>query len=693
MNFEQLLYKTYSAWMGKLIGIRLGAPVENWTAQEIADTYGKIEQYLVDYGIFAADDDANGPLFFVRSLLENPELDPDIEKLGAAVLDYIAEGHGFFWWGGQGISTEDTAYHNLLKGMPAAQSGKIETNGEMLAEQIGGQIFSDGWGYISAGDPHLAARLAKKMSSVTHDGDGVWGGVFIAVCIALAYHENDCRTIIEQALAFIPEASGYARMVRAVLAAADTGLTQPECRAWIQQEYSYDRYPGVCHILPNSAIMIMAMLYGENDFSRTLTMLCEAGWDTDCTCGNVGSILGVMTGIGNIDPKWTEPINDLILASSFLGAENITTVSHSALMFSGIAARLNQIEIPESYQRILDSPGRLDFFTLPNGTQAYCAEKSRYSEMNLRVHNGALKCIINQGFPGQYGKIFKRSYYRPEDVYDCRYQPSFTPILHPGETITMQISNPRQLDLKLALYVLNRNGNQLQGEWFTPDAQQKVYSLKIAGDPTAVILEYGLIIQYQNRLMHDYFLIHEVFTDGRYAYEIDWRKEVHEDWGLDFGEQPWSEISQCTTLRSRCRIGKDGLILDDDFILFTDTRGQLGRAEITFRLNPKSWMELRFQVRGARRYQALRIEDGQLSVWSARGNQKVKIGSDCKISEIREKSTLIFTVKNDLMIIEINGETAYIGKWNVASKVCGAFGIAAGPAAECVILDCKLEAI
>ena len=68
MEFREYLEKTYASWLGKTIGVRMGAPIENWTYEDIKKTYGHINDYPLDYGIFAADDDTNGPLFFVRSL-------------------------------------------------------------------------------------------------------------------------------------------------------------------------------------------------------------------------------------------------------------------------------------------------------------------------------------------------------------------------------------------------------------------------------------------------------------------------------------------------------------------------------------------------------------------------------------------------------------------------------------------------
>lgn len=65
---EKFIEKIYSGWLAKIIGIRLGAPIEGWTYEKIKNIYGEIDGYLVDYHEFAADDDSNGPLFFIRAL-------------------------------------------------------------------------------------------------------------------------------------------------------------------------------------------------------------------------------------------------------------------------------------------------------------------------------------------------------------------------------------------------------------------------------------------------------------------------------------------------------------------------------------------------------------------------------------------------------------------------------------------------
>ena len=89
---------------------------------------------------------------------------PDLgsEAVGRGWLNYLIENRTILWWGGLGHSTEHTAYLRLKSGIPAPRSGSAELNGPVTSEQIGAQIFIDGWAMASPGDPARAARLARR---------------------------------------------------------------------------------------------------------------------------------------------------------------------------------------------------------------------------------------------------------------------------------------------------------------------------------------------------------------------------------------------------------------------------------------------------------------------------------------------------------------------------------------------------
>lgn len=418
MNYNEYLYKTYSAWLGKNIGIRLGAPVEGFTYEQILDTYGELRGYPVEYNIFAADDDSNGPAIFVTVLADHTPETLTPEAVGEVFLNYIQEYEGFFWWGGVGVSTEHTAYENLKNGIKAPDSGSAAVNGIALAEQIGGQIFSDCWGYVSRNDPQLARELAVKAASVTHDKNGIQGAIFVAVAICLAYTEKDCVTIIEKTLEYLEPELEYSRVVKDILMFY---RNHPDdwrlCLGYIRSAYGYNKYPGVCHIIPNTALMVMAMCYGKNDFSDTLLMLCQCGWDTDCNCGNVGSILGAMVGIEGIEERWISPINDILNLSTAIGCLNIRTISGTSRMFTDLAF---QMERPEKQRRnMLEME-----FQLPYATNGF---------WHRDTDRGA--------------EFYKYTYYRGEDIHDSRYDPSFSPIVYPGDRVKIEFSckNPRRI--------------------------------------------------------------------------------------------------------------------------------------------------------------------------------------------------------------------------------------------------------
>ena len=82
-----------------------------------------------------------------------------------------------------------------------------------MAEQIGSQIFIDGWGMIAPGDPELAADLARRAACVSHDGEAIYGAQVVAALIAGAFVEADIEALIDAATALIPADSITCRMI------------------------------------------------------------------------------------------------------------------------------------------------------------------------------------------------------------------------------------------------------------------------------------------------------------------------------------------------------------------------------------------------------------------------------------------------------------------------------------------------
>jgi len=440
------LEKLYSGFLGMNIGIRLGAPVEPtiWSYERIQSTYGEITDYVKEYKNFAADDDVNGPVFFLRALYDdalNRPLEP--QDVARAWLNYAREGVGMFWWGGYGRSTEHTAYLNLKKGIPAPQSGSIQQNGKIIAEQIGGQIFIDTWGLVNPCNPSRAADYGAAAASVSHDGEGVYGARFFCACIAKAFETSDINVIISTGLNEIPKDSTYRKVSDAV---SEFHSNNPKdwrsCYQMLLNDWGYDKFGGVCHIIPNAGVCILSMLYGDGNFSRTIEIATMCGWDTDCNAGNVGTVLGVANGLAGIPDHYRTPINDGLVLSGISGYLNILDVPTYSKEIALLGYRLVGENAPEEL-RI--NPREIHFdFELPGSTHNLRISDSflcriSHSTKHAYEGTGSLEILLDRMVRGDQCKLFYKPFYCRDMFSDERYSPVFTPTAYPGQKVSMKL--------------------------------------------------------------------------------------------------------------------------------------------------------------------------------------------------------------------------------------------------------------
>lgn len=447
MDQDCYLQKVYAGFLGMNIGIRLGAPVESgvWTYERIRDTYGEVKDYVKQYKKFAADDDVNGPVYFLRALKDSaPCKDVTAQAVAQAWLNYAREGVGMFWWGGYGVSTEHTAYLNLKNGVPAPQSGSMEQNGKILAEQIGGQIFIDTWGLIHPGDPDAAARDAETAASVSHDGEGLYGARYIAACIAAAFDGGEILEIMEAGLARIPAHSLYASVVRAVQGFYKENPDDwRACYRMLVEEWGYDRYPGVCHIIPNAGVCALAMLYGGGNFARTIEIAVMCSWDTDCNAGNVGTILGVRNGLEGLAEHYRKPVNDSLILSGISGYLNILDAPSYAKEVAALGLCCQGEDAPEGWH--MPKEGDLWFdFDLPGATHGFESSDPyfctlRQSEKKAYSGRGSLEILMDRMIRGNFCKIFYKPFYSRDAFSDERYSPVLTPTVYSGQQVSMQL--------------------------------------------------------------------------------------------------------------------------------------------------------------------------------------------------------------------------------------------------------------
>ena len=310
--------RVYAGVLGKIIGVYLGRPFEGWPNEMIEERLGEIDYYVHDkvgVPLIVTDDDISGTFTFIRALSDygnDPQITP--KQIGQTWLNYLIDGRTVLWWGGMGNSTEHTAYLRLLDGVDAPESGSMALNGKVVSEQIGAQIFIDGWAMVMPGDPERAADFARRAGSVSHDGEAIYGAQVLAAMESQAFVESDIDGLLDVGVAQIPGDSVLYRMIGDIREwHARHGDDWRRTFAEIKNNYGYDKYGGNCHMVPNHGLIVHALLHGDGDFSKSLMIVNTSGWDTDCNSGNLGCLMGIRNGIEGIDagPDWRGPVSDI----------------------------------------------------------------------------------------------------------------------------------------------------------------------------------------------------------------------------------------------------------------------------------------------------------------------------------------------------------------------------------------------
>jgi ADP-ribosylglycohydrolase len=440
------LERVYAGVLGKIIGVYLGRPFEGWTYQRIMAELGPIEYYVherLNQPLVVTDDDVAGTFTFIRAL-EDYGVTPNLsaEEIGKAWLNYIVEERSILWWGGNGNSTEHTAWLNLKRGVAAPASGSIAVNGKTVAEQIGAQIFIDAWAMVAPRQPELAARLAEQAGKVSHDGKSVHAAMLWAAMEAEAFGSSDIDHLLDTGLRQIPADCDIALLIADIRAWHRAFPDWRDARSRIEEKYGYDKYPGNCHVVPNHALMIMAVLYAPHDFQQAQMIVNTSGWDTDCNAGNVGCLLGIMNGLAGLDagPDWRGPLADRLLISSADGGNSINDAVRQAYYLTSLGTQLaggDKLEPPKT--------GAQFHFSLPGSQQGFRPQEGPGLNKLVNLSNAelgpsrALKVSYSSLGPGQSAAVTTPTFSPPETLKMRTYDLMATPLIYPGQTVKARV--------------------------------------------------------------------------------------------------------------------------------------------------------------------------------------------------------------------------------------------------------------
>ncbi|MEG2087033.1 MAG: ADP-ribosylglycohydrolase family protein, partial [Angelakisella sp.] len=334
---DTLYDRFYGAWLGRCIGCALGQPVELWNHEGIetwctkADAW-PLANYMPTHSRAEAQDNMKlNSLNCSDEVMQFMPTDDDIRYTVLGLLLVQSNGSTFDSWDVANhwtrllpfrflCTAENQAYLNFCNldafgpwgvkpDNAVEQARSCATLLNPYREWIGAQIRIDAYGYVAAGNPHLAAKMAYEDAAFSHTKNGIYGAMFFAALIAAAFTEKNLDKAIAMALAEVPARSRfYEAAVRAV-AIGHSATSRQEVIETIQREFG--AYNAV-HTINNAALCIAAMTYSKGDFEEALCLSVAGGMDTDCNGATVGSVMGALVGAAQIPAKWTAPLHDTL---------------------------------------------------------------------------------------------------------------------------------------------------------------------------------------------------------------------------------------------------------------------------------------------------------------------------------------------------------------------------------------------
>ncbi len=507
--------RAYAGVLGKIIGVYLGRPFEGWPHERILEELGEVWYYVhprLNKPLIVTDDDISGTFTFLRAL---PDYGNDAgitpAQIGQTWLNYLIERRTVLWWGGLGNSTEHTAYLRLKKGIPAPRSGSMAVNGRVVAEQIGAQIFIDGWAMVAPGDPARAADLARRAASVSHDGEAIYGAQVLAAMESLAFVESNLEVLFGAALRLIPANSIIRRMIGEL---RDLRAREPDWRkafAWLRAHYGYDRYGGNCHMLPNHGLMMLSLLYGDDDFQKTLMIVNTGGWDTDCNSGNVGCLMGIKNGLAGLEsgPDWRGPVADRLYLPTADGGRAITDAVSEAVRIANVGRAL------AGQAPLTPKKGARFHFDLPGAVQGWLPDQSGDPAGVVTVENVAGHSKLGQRSlalryrgvaAGCPARASTATFIPQEAAQMPGYGLLASPTLYPGQTVRARLvadaGNAQPVTCWLYCRVYAKNDELIRG--YGPDAQldpgqAQVFEWTLGSFDGAPVAEIGVEIASQAR--------------------------------------------------------------------------------------------------------------------------------------------------------------------------------------------------
>ncbi|MDZ7724228.1 MAG: ADP-ribosylglycohydrolase family protein [candidate division KSB1 bacterium] len=311
---EDVENKIYASWLGQIVGNIYGLPHENAYIQDpgpeefpygYRDNLDRLEQIN---GAFS-DDDTDFEYMYLLAM-EKYGPDPKYSELTQSWLYHVRDR---VWLANR------AALGAMHYGYTPPVTGMRRYNPHWF--QIDPQLVNEIWAVTAPGMIDYATAKSDWAARITNDGWGVEPTIHYGAMYAAAFFESDINTLIDIGVQALPANSRFAQTVQDMKTLHQKYPDDWQAARQEMAETYYHNEPldtkTIWNANLNGACGILALLYGEGNFQKTLDLSCAIGFDADNQAATLSGLLAIIVGIDGIPrdllypiEEWQEPFND-----------------------------------------------------------------------------------------------------------------------------------------------------------------------------------------------------------------------------------------------------------------------------------------------------------------------------------------------------------------------------------------------
>lgn len=382
MDVKTYKDKVYGAWAGKCAGGIIGAKQEN-NKSILHYTFDNVFPDLIP-----PNDDFDLQILYLQEVIEKQGFNFDANDLAREFAL-----HNKCW-----ANEYRVAIKNINCGIMPPTSG-VFCN-DFFKNSNGCPIRSELWGLIAPDNPERVCSFVDMDGCIDHTVESIEAEKFFAVLECKAFFQNDVIALVNEAVQYVSPQSNVYKCAKFVICEYSSGKSWQETRTGLIRRFGSS---DASYSVVNMGIVLLALLYGKDNFNDTMLIAVNCGYDTDCTSGTAGAILGIIKGKSGLDPSWLEKIGehfvvgtvDIVRKRDTLSELTEDTLALAYALWRDGLTDVAIIGLPEDYRCAIPKYDPfVSFKTEYDGAPSLSAEKA--CSFTVSVTNKTKKSLVGR---------------------------------------------------------------------------------------------------------------------------------------------------------------------------------------------------------------------------------------------------------------------------------------------------------